>query len=84
MTESTIEKSSDVASEEGKATICYFCHVLEPNEDHYDPELHHVCLICGVKLWELARRSIEFDFRGKTVQVRFAHSEAEEDEKLKR
>lgn len=50
-------------------TACYLCTVRDPNEVHYDPEKHHVCMICGIKLWELARNGLEFDARDSTVVV---------------
>ena len=57
-------------SEEGQ-TVCYLCKVRDPNVTHYDGEAHHICLICGVKLWEVAQAGIEFDCRGQTVILDF-------------
>ena len=50
-------------------TNCYFCKVTDPNEVHYDPKLHHICLICAVKLWEVAQTNLEFEIRDQTVVV---------------
>lgn len=48
---------------------CYFCKIEDPNELHYDPESHHFCIICAVKLWELAQQGLEFEMRGQTITV---------------
>lgn len=48
---------------------CYFCDVSDPNETHFDPEIHHICMICGVKLWELAQKELEFDLREQIVLI---------------
>ena len=48
---------------------CYFCNVSDPNEAHYDPKVHDICMICGVKLWELAQKRFEFDVRDRIVFV---------------
>lgn len=51
-------------------TVCYMCGVKDPNKVHYDPEKHHICLICGLKLWEIAKQGLEFDARDSTVVVK--------------
>ncbi len=52
---------------ESVKTVCYLCGVKDPNETHYDPNEHHICLTCGVKLYEVAGDGLEFDIRGDTV-----------------
>ena len=52
-----------------KQSVCYFHKVKDPNETHYDPEKHHICFICAVKLWEIAQWEIEFEVRGQIVTV---------------
>ena len=51
-------------------TICYLCKVGDPNEVHYDSNKHHVCLVCAVKLWEIASAGVEFDCRDSTVVIK--------------
>jgi hypothetical protein len=51
---------------------CYLHEVQDPNLDHYDTTKHHICVICAVKLWELAKAGLEFDMRDSIVQVRIA------------
>ena len=49
---------------------CYFHGVQDPNEEHYDPAKHSVCVVCCVKLWELAQNGgVEFDCRGQIISV---------------
>ena len=49
---------------------CYFHGVQDPNEEHYDPTKHSVCVVCCVKLWELAQNGgVEFDCRGQIVSI---------------
>jgi len=40
---------------------------MDPNETHYDARLHHICILCSVKLWEIAQQGIEFDMRDQTI-----------------
>jgi hypothetical protein len=51
---------------------CYLCTELDPNEEHYSSRKHCICLICGVKLYELAESDLSFDMREKIVRVCFA------------
>ena len=48
---------------------CYLHEVVDPNETPYDGAVHRICVICGVKLWELANSGLEFDMRGAVVRV---------------
>ncbi len=48
---------------------CYICKVSDPNKTHYDPDRHKICLICSVKLWELANKGVEFYCREKTIII---------------
>lgn len=50
---------------------CYVCKVRDPNEIHYDPELHHICMICGAKLWELAQFDTKLDLRDQVISVSY-------------
>ncbi len=50
-------------------TTCYLCLDIDPNEVHYDETRHHICLICAVKLWELARQTLQFEMRDDVVVV---------------
>lgn len=52
-----------------RRTVCYFHDVADGNETPYDPRRHHICLICGVKLWELARDGLQFEMRSSCVCV---------------
>lgn len=54
---------------------CYLCGVEDPNETRYHPREHAICMVCAVKLWELAQFGVEFDLRENTVQIRFAPPE---------
>ena len=49
--------------------ICYLCKVADPNEVHYNPKEHQICMNCSVKLWELAQSKLEFDMRDDCVIV---------------
>ena len=49
---------------------CYFHGVQDPNEERYDPAKHSVCVVCCVKLWELAQNGgVEFDCRGQIISI---------------
>ena len=49
---------------------CYFCKVSDPNKIHYNPNVHDVCTLCSVNLWEIAQKGIELDMRDQTIVVR--------------
>lgn len=55
---------------EGTGVNCYLCNVDDPNETHYDPSVHGICMIHAVALWEIASKGIEFDMRDSTVVLR--------------
>ena len=46
---------------------CYLHEVDDPNETHFDEDNHHICLVCAVKLWEIAKDGFEFEMRNKIV-----------------
>lgn len=58
----------------GTSKTCYMHDVDDPNAEHYDPEKHTICLVCAVKLWELARAGLEFDCRDSVVELRLRKS----------
>lgn len=49
--------------------LCYMCGVEDPDKVSFDSEKHHLCLLCKVKLFELAKEDIEFDVRDSTVAI---------------
>ncbi len=57
------------ANENEEEKCCYLHAVEDPNETHYDPSIHNICLVCAVKLWELAQKDTEFNLRDQTVFV---------------
>jgi len=54
---------------EDSKSVCYFHCVEDGNETHYDRRIHHICLICAVKLWEIAQTGIEFTMREQIIVV---------------
>jgi hypothetical protein len=48
---------------------CYLHGVEDPNEVHFDPEIHTLCLLCAVKVWELASEGFEFEMRDAVVSM---------------
>ena len=59
----------DDASDGAATSPCYLCQIDDPNEVPFDPDEHRICLICAVKLWELAREELAFDLRGSVISV---------------
>jgi len=49
---------------------CYLCSVEDPNETHFDPAQHRLCVVHAVALWELAAKGLEFKIRGRTVAIK--------------
>lgn len=52
-----------------RAQPCYLHAIQDPNETHYDPKRYGICMICAVKLWELAQSALAFDIRGDCISV---------------
>jgi len=65
-----IKKEYEV-SEKSYQKPCYFCKVEDPNAEHYDPEKHSICMLCGVKLYEIAQQGqgLSFDMRDDSVYL---------------
>lgn len=63
-------KTNDEDGIEGNSDNCYLCNVDDPNETHYDPSVHGICMIHAVALWELAKSGVEFDMRNSSVVVK--------------
>jgi hypothetical protein len=53
--------------------------VEDPNEEHFDPEKHTLCLLCAVKLWELGSEGFEFEMRDVIVSVSLRPLDDEKD-----
>ena len=49
--------------------ICYIHDVEDGNETEFDPNKHQICLICGAKLYNLAKHGISFDRGDDTVVI---------------
>ena len=49
---------------------CYLCSLDDPNEEHFNPRKHGICLVHAVSLWELAKEHLIFEARGSTVVMR--------------
>lgn len=57
-----------------KSVNCYLCSVDDPNEEHFNPHKHGICLVHAVSLWELAKEHLIFNARGSTVVMRLEKS----------
>jgi hypothetical protein len=48
---------------------CYLHEVEDPNAEPYDKDKHSICMLCGVKLFSMAKEGVDFDMRGDSVFV---------------
>ena len=60
-------------------TACYLHDVLDPNETHYDPQEHGICMVCSTKLWEIAQQGLEFEMREQIVAISTSSIDPERD-----
>jgi hypothetical protein len=64
--------------EKGRKPCYLHDDTIEPNETPFNEGKHHICIFCLAKLHQLAEAGLMFDFRKKTVAVRFLDEKYED------